>query len=352
MELLIPERDAIVGAATAFDQQGFDTFLLKNALMPIATFSSSVNAMPLITFEFIRWLQQNTQYLVPAINALINEFPARSETPILKQTVERLTSAQPAVAAGPPWNDSLIERKPIVNRSILRRKLSDICAGLLTGVTLIDGPRRTGRSHSWLLISHVARKTQGWRPVLIDLDSYAMRLQNLPFIAQVLADRLGLGQLKTTSIGCTPETLAARYADEITTAWELKQNRGKIYLVFDSIDKEEVAPEIKHFIRAMAEKRIRHELSNCEIFLLGANLNWGIVDDHRVIDVETLSEFLHQEVYHTANEINNLGTDPLNAADLRSRINDMVNAVAGKSPGDACFLIGQAITNLRIDIKA
>jgi hypothetical protein len=351
MELLREEEKYVVSVVMSFDQQGFNTFLLKNSLLPIATFSSTVNSMPIIAYDFIGWLLQNNQHVVPTISALVNAFPARPETSMLKQAIQRLALVQPIVAAGPPWDDSLIERKPVVNRAMLRQKLSDIYNGVLTGVMLIDGPRRTGRSHSWLLISHVARRTQGWRPVLIDLDSYAMRLQNLPFIAQVLADRLDLGQLTTTSIGCTPETLAARYADEITSAWERKQPREKIYLVFDSIDKEEVSPDVKHFIRAMAEKRIRQELSNCELFLLGANLNWGIVDDHRVIDVETLSEFIHQEVLHTATEINKLGAAPLNSTDLSSRINDMLTSVAGKSPGEACFLIGQLITALRVEIK-
>lgn len=352
MYLLTEERDAISAIILPLGHDEFDTFLMKNGLVPISTFSSNTNPMPNITYGFITWLKANSDAIQPCINGLVHDYPAHPAISALQNAQQRLAHPLPRATAAYPWNDSLIQRVSVVNRASLRVKLSNICGGQQIGVTLIDGLPRTGRSHSWYLINHVASRTVGWRAILIDVAGFTSDLQNLPAIAQKLATRLHLGSLFTSDTGCTPETLAARYANEIADAWNAKQPRDNICLVFDSVDKDVVSPEIKSFIRALAEMRIRHELADWELFLLGANLDWGIVDTHNTIDIETLGPFLEHEIRHTATAINRQGISPLTDAELQTRIAEILKNIAASLPDEVCAMVGQLFGKLRREVNA
>lgn len=352
MFLLTEEVQAINSILLPLDQQEFETFLAKSGLVPISTFSSATNPMPSIAYAFIAWLKENESSILPCIDGLVRDYSTHPTISTLRNAQLRMVPSLPKATAGFPWDDSLIQRVSVVNRAPLRAKLSSICGGQPIGVTLIDGLPRTGRSHSWFLINHVAGRTVGWRAILVDIAGFTSDLQNLPSIAQKLASKLQLGSLTTSATGCTPETLASRYANEIVDAWNAKQPRDNICLVFDSVDKDVVSPEIKSFIRALAEMRIRHEITDWELFLLGANLNWGIVDTHNSIDIETLGPFLEHEIRHTATSINKLGTIPLSNADLQVRILEILDNIGASVPSEVCAIVAQLFGKLRREVNA
>ncbi|MBF0307252.1 MAG: hypothetical protein HQL41_16560 [Alphaproteobacteria bacterium] len=166
MLLLTEEQDAITNWAEGFNQISFDTFLAGAGGRRIADFSSPLNAMPRITLEFVNWLGQNPEHLVPILQAAVSKFPNHEEKPRLQQAAQRIAAvlARQQVA-GPPWQASLIEGVPMVNRAQLREVLKDLHAGETHKVIMVDGPSGSGRSHSWHLINYVARRTGNGKPI-------------------------------------------------------------------------------------------------------------------------------------------------------------------------------------------
>lgn len=353
MLLFIKEQEAITQVVMGFDQFGFDTFLAKARAPALATFSSATLPMPVVALKFIQWLDQNDGFIEPVLHTLVAEFPAHASAPLLQQALNRTVRAGQAAAAGQPWDAPLIAGVPMVNRAPLRRTLENLLSGNGPEVTMVDGPGGTGRSHSWFLIQHVARSVANVFPVKIDLDAPVLAQQTIDVVARKVLSKLRLPPTAlSTSVGATPDTVADRFAEDVADAWNARAPGGpRLWIVFDSLDRA-LAPEIRSFVCALVQRRLRQEIDSCVFFLLGAGRDFGVADRFLVVDVEGLTVFSNAEVQHAAEALNALGSRPLSVADFHSRLQDMHALLAQREPRDACDAVSRKLAELRKEVNA
>lgn len=352
MHLLLDERTAIVTLVAEFDLPGLMDFLGKAQLPPVAKFSSPLLPMPTIALQLMDWLDKNTGALPAALERMLAQFPAHPSAPLVQQALVRTADAQQAAIAAPPWQAALISGMPMVNRSPLRSVLQSLIAGWGPPVLMVDGPSGTGRSHSWFLINHVARATAGVGAVKVDLNAPVLEQQTLAVVADQLAKRLRIGPVAAPStVGATAETVAVRYADEISTAWNNRAESTRMWIVFDSLDRP-VAAEIRRFVCSLVAKRLGQEMLDCTFFLLGAGMDYGVSDPARLVTQESLSVFVDKEIDQVAQALNGLGRAPLPPPTLAQRIADMKALLAQGTPRDICAAVSGKLADLRAEVLA
>ena len=354
MLLLTNETKAIATILCGLDHPSLVRFLGYAGLPSISIFSSPNVPLPVIALQFTEWLAKHEGMIVTTLDALLGDFPHHSDCPVLRSARERIGRDIAATSADFPWHDALIAGVPMVNRSRLRSVLASLIQGALSAppVVMVDGLPGTGRSHSYYLIHHVAKRANV-NVAKVDVNGPVLELQTLDYICRLLVKKLGLGSFDAPSaVGATPETVAVRYAEEVCIAWNNRTGSGPTWIVFDSLDRP-VAPEIKSFICALAAKRLSHEMDDCTFFLLGAGTNYGISDPSRRIELERISVFLIAEIEQAANALNALGRTQLDASVLALRLQEMRSLLeSGETPGDICAAVAAKLVDLRLEASA
>ena len=349
MPLLLDEEGAIAEWVLGFrDQMEFDAFLQRNGGHRLSFFSSAVSPLPVISAYFVLWLNQHPEHLTGILTAVVTNYPAHPSTPRLTEALQRLAHAA-ARAAAPAWMNPLPGNIPMANRAPLRSILRDLLTYDRPVAVMIDGPKGTGRSHSWHLINHAGRSA-GIAPIKIDLLSPVLEQRTIETVFDLLVRKLRIPVVRPSTIGATPETVAARYADDIATALNLA-NRGRHWIVFDSLDRP-VAPEIKKFICELTQLRLAGEFQNCNFFLLGANRDFGVSDPHFLADLENLSRLTDEEIEDAATAINGLGRKPKSGADLANWVTSCLAEVLPLDASSACVKVGDKLAQLRIEVLA
>jgi hypothetical protein len=349
MPLLQPEEIAVTDWVIGFgDQFEFDAFLQRNGGHRLSSFSAAVLPLPVISVHFVLWLNQHPEHLTAVLTAVVTEYPAHPSTPRLTEALQRLAHAA-ARAAAPAWMNPLPGNIPMANRAPLRSVLQDLLRCDRPVAVMVDGPKGTGRSHSWHLINHVGRSAR-IAPIKIDLLSPVLEQRTIETVFDLLVRKLGIPVVRPSTIGATPETVAARYADDIATALNLA-NQGRNWIVFDSLDRP-VAPEIKKFICELTQLRLAGEFQNCNFFLLGANRDFGVSDPHFLAELEHLSRLTDREIEDAATAINGLGRTPKSGADLANWVQSCLAEVLPLDASSACIKVGDKLRQLRMEVLA
>jgi hypothetical protein len=160
---------------------------------------------------------------------------------------------------------NLVGRRPFVNRSEFRDKLVSLLTDDGDQVLIIDGPPSSGRSYSWYLISHVGRKSNLFHSYLIDLSKWSDTAAKPADVARIIASELGW-----------PEPAVDLTAQDETTSrtllsWikgQAKAHKPVVWLVFDGLDRPNVAESTVRFIGDIATAAGNLELGAFRVVLL------------------------------------------------------------------------------------
>jgi hypothetical protein len=327
MILLRAEQTELANWITELSQDAFDEFLGRTINCRVHHFSSKVLPMPVVAVDFIGWLEKNPLQITVLLTGVLEEFAQHPSAPVLQAALQRHWHAQTRGAITRfPWDAVLVRGVPIVNRAQLRAELASLVGGGWRSLILVAGQERSGRTHSWHLIDHVAE-----------------------FL--FLMEKLHLPAALPTTIGTTVTTIAERYAHAVATAITAAQIRRPVWMVFDSVDRP-TTPEVKEFVCALAEQCLSGDLRDCKVFLLGADRDLGIDDPHRRAQVESLSIFLPQEITDTATALNALGRKPLSEDDLANRVREMLDLSALHPEPLMWEAVAEKLVDLRIEVEA
>src|SRR4051812_21771493 len=122
MSLLPDEQNALTDWVLGFDQGQFAAFLLRNGAHRLEHFSSALQPMPVISGQFVLWLNRNPRQIEGILVAVVAEYPQHPSVPRLRDALQRLARVV-ARSAGPPWAAYLPGNVPVVNRAPLRYAL-------------------------------------------------------------------------------------------------------------------------------------------------------------------------------------------------------------------------------------
>jgi hypothetical protein len=359
MELLPPERKALIDVLCRFDQVGFNTFLVLNGGPRLADFSNSTLPIQAIVADFIGWIKRDGSGLPELLQALIAQAGNSPEVDALTAASARLQAVQNMVArAGCPCDAGLAEGRPIVNRSALRQYLRDAMSDsgpdwAKVRIVKVTGERGLGRSHSWYLIKHVAN-TGAAEALKVDLVSATLANQTLEVLFDALVRNLKITDAKKpTSDGVTSDTLAARFAEELAGCLaRASADWDKPYwLVFDSLDRD-LRPEVKRFVSLLCRERLEGTFDRCVIFLLGPDSVTEPDDPNRLARQEPLAPFSDNEIRDAVIGLNRMGGKQLEPAELDRRISAAQALRTRFSGAELCRQICSNLVDLRIEVGA
>jgi hypothetical protein len=348
------ERLAILMILGELDQPGLSVFLAHAGLPQIQIFSAATHPAPKIALDFLNWLDGNAASLLPTIQGLLVQFGQHEMAAVLQGAAARASAVGATAATGWPSQAVLISGVPMINRAPLRQVLQDHVDehGSAPPVVMVDGPPGSGRSHSWFLIQHVAREA-GIEAIKVDLTAPVLEQQTLPNIARLLVRRMRIAQHVTepTTVAATPETVAERWAEEVSSAWTARAPQRLMWVVLDSLDRP-LPPEVQRFVCALAARRLSHDMMDCVFFFLGAGQDYGVDDPRRLIARETLAVFLAHEIDQAARALAAIGRSQLTADQLDQRIADITALLAAGTPREICAGVHARLADLRVEVAA
>ncbi len=355
MPLSFVEKKALTALLSELDHHTFRLLLARDGTLPgIAEFSSIALPMPTVAFDFVDWLNLHPEALVPALSLMIEDYAGTDAGPTLVLALARLQAAQdPHRALQAPWDVSLIESVPVINRLHLRSLLKTIAENHnnAPSVVLVDGPAGTGRSHSFYLIDHVA-SSSGNKLIKIDIDWLRPEGRNLEAIVTKLVSDLDLTAFSHPSnVGVTAETAGWRYADNFAAALKKTQRAEAIWFVFDSLEKHPLV-EVRAFVDTLIELRLRREVKNCVFFLLGAGPDYLRTDNLGRIESDPVGVFTPSEIEAYVGVLNTLGTKPLEKPDLVKRAKAIADLLNHPPSHTVCYNISTQIAQLRKEVNA
>ncbi|GAB3785235.1 hypothetical protein [Nocardioides ungokensis] len=181
-------------------------------------------------------------------------------------------SAAGVVAAPPTLHElartTLVGLRPFVNRVQLRDNLVSLFDPDGARTMVVGGPRFSGRSYTWVLASHVARRFSGMDTKLIDLTTFTDAQATPVDVARMIADSLEWTDWpKPADIDPT--------AQDATNARILRPqlvNRlsglGPVCLFFDGLDGSNLTEATVEFVADIAAAAGNDELGECRVVLL------------------------------------------------------------------------------------
>ena len=355
MSYLMPDESTAITkwVTSAFnDQPAFEAFLGRATVGKLSDFSSPLSSMLVVAYEFNVWIEADPTRIVSVGQLAAAEYPHHESLPAMQKAIQRISQllARQA-AAGSPWEVPHVEGRPVINRSKLRTALqAHVAGGTAPPVFLVDGTTGSGRTHSYFLIANVGSAFN--IPVRrLRLDSYAVEDQTLKTVFDWLVQQFELTiEQPSTEVGATPETVASRFADDLARALQQKPGMTQSWIVFDSIDRP-LPKDLKAFLCAIANLRIKDELGKLVLFYLGAGQTYGITDNWSIAEFETLAPFSDHEIEATATAINSMGLKALAAAKLHERIAEIQKLMGPKDPGSFCN-VSREMALLRREVEA
>ncbi len=351
MPLNRDEKKAINELVSSFDQAGFEVFLVMASLAPLSEFSAASNKMPKIVIDFIQWMEAKPIAIIPALEALAQEFPVHPAAAILLLGVDRFKREAALMMPASPWEVALVDGIPVVNRVQLRGLLQSIVNQAGPKVVMVNGPTGTGRSHSFYLINHVAA-CSAIKLVLVDLNYLPAERRNIRDIVNQLITDLGLaGFQQPDTHGATAATIGGRYAENFAAALKLAAPVHPTWFVFDHLERHQLA-EVRAFVAALVDMRLRQLLGSCIFFLLGAGSEYVFNDQFRRIETEQLGIFSDTEIEAYVHTLNGLGRSPLAPAMLAARARDIKLLLKAVPVHQVCGEVARKISDLRVEVRA
>jgi Effector-associated domain 1 len=177
------------------------------------------------------------------------------------QTETLFEQSQGAVS---PVLATVVSGRPFVNRKRLRDNLQTLFSDGGNRAMIVDGPPMSGRSYSWVLVSHVARKTSAMPAYLFDLSTFKDTQMSPADVANIIAADLGWPKPDDDPTS-QPDTKA-----RLLLGWLKNHLAGiePVCLVFDGLDGANLADATVSFIGDIAAAAGNDELSDCRVVLL------------------------------------------------------------------------------------
>ena len=159
---------------------------------------------------------------------------------------------------------TVVGRRPFVNRSTFRDNVETLFGPGGDHLMVVDGPRKSGRSYSWVLIAYVTRMTGGLQASLIDLSRFRGGRATPDDVAEMIA-----ADLDWPSPGKDPTAQDYTRA-RVLLGWLKNCLRGRrgICLVFDGLDGDNLTDETVSFIGDIAAAAGNDELGDSRVVLL------------------------------------------------------------------------------------
>ncbi|HEX8640828.1 MAG TPA: hypothetical protein VF704_06695 [Allosphingosinicella sp.] len=263
----------------------------------------------------------------PAIAFLLRGFAVHAPGAAveLKALADRL-SIRPAPGAD-PFNDLIIRSDiPFVDREPLRaavRKLLD--PGAYRPILIVNGGRRSGKSHTALFIDHLARNEPRIKHCLVRILADA----DAPEVRDLAADiivKIGGSARDLTAPGSTNEKrLPLDFANDIWSQLtkDIPGWKGTWVIILDGLNAAKMSKPITDFLLQLAE-----------------NLRTGLdMHRHRLL----LTDFDETALASIASHSSTLVLDGLSAQLIRAQLEAMVKAL-GRD--DAAILVDTVMAGL------
>jgi Effector-associated domain 1 len=222
--------------------------------------------------------QGKLRALVDALRIDQNYASVQSKIETLLDAADRETRIEQARGAVDAWLATVVSGRPFVNRTRLRDNLQTLFSDDGNRAMIVDGPPMSGRSHTWVLVSHVARKAFGMRAYLFDLSTFKDTQMSPTDVAKIIAADLGWPQPDVDPTS-QDETKA-----RVLLGWLKNQleDLAPVCLVFDGLDGANLADATVSFIGDIAAAAGNDELGDCRVVLLafGRALKNQIVDPY------------------------------------------------------------------------
>lgn len=158
---------------------------------------------------------------------------------------------------------TVVGRRPFVNRSRFRDNVKSLFGPDGDRLMIVDGPRKSGRSYSWVLISYVTRMT-GLQASRIDMSLFRDVQAKPGDVAKMIAADLGWPPHN--------EDPTAQDATQgrVLLGWvkNCVRDRGAVCLVFDGLDGDNLTDETVSFIGDIAAAAGNDELGDSRVVLL------------------------------------------------------------------------------------
>ena len=159
---------------------------------------------------------------------------------------------------------TVVGRRPFVNRSRFRDNVKSLFGPGGDHLIIVDGPRMSGRSYSWVLISYVIRMTGGLQASLIDMSRFRGVQAKPDDVARLIAADLGWPP---------PEEDPTAQDDtrgRVLLGWLKNRLRGRaaVCLVFDGLDGDTLTDSAVNFIGDIAAAAGNDELGDSRVVLL------------------------------------------------------------------------------------
>jgi Effector-associated domain 1 len=204
--------------------------------------------------ELVRAFQGDPNYalVLPRIEALLDE--AREEEQ--SETSGRAATRHTMV--------TVVGRRPFINRSRFRSNVESLFGSDGDRTMIVDGPRKSGRSYSWVLISYVTRMTGGPQASLIDISLFRDARVRPDDVASMIAADLGWAPAGVD------ETAQDETKGRLLLGWLKRSVRqhGAVCLVFDGLDGGNLANATVEFIGDIAAAAGNDELGDSRVVLL------------------------------------------------------------------------------------
>lgn len=350
-EILInnAERQALIATARGLDQNQLDALIYSALGLNIGEFGSITDNMVVLSSKFVSWVTKRGD-LFTVVDQIIEDYPNHEKIAILRSLSQRLSAARKVVLPQ-SFDAVLIDTATIANRAPLRATLRQLITSSMTRpVVIVSGTEKSGRSHSWHLIRHVA-EDHGIAVRRIDLEKWVTEERTLDALfddVRAALDILDSG--RPPSQGVTPQTLGQLYAERID---EYHQRSVAVarWIVFDSTDRA-IAQEIAAFLRRICELRLEANLLKCTFFLLGDGSQLSFDENAHPVSKERLSRILPHEVDAAAKEINALGAKRLNDAELASKVAEINGKLNACSDSECGKTVAEALRALRLKVEA
>lgn len=210
--------------------------------------------------------QGKLRVLVEALLIEPNYAQLRAKTQALLDAAdhERRFERSPVAKAIDHFQATLVSGRPFVNRKRLRDNLKTFFSDGGNRTMIVDGPPMSGRSYTWVLISHVARKAGSMRAHLIDLSSFKDTQMSPADVAKIIAADLGWPEPRV-DLTSQDETKG-----RVMLGWLKNGLEGidPVCLVFDGLDGANLADATVSFIGDIAAAAGNDELGECRVALL------------------------------------------------------------------------------------
>jgi hypothetical protein len=187
------------------------------------------------------------------------------EAIISKADDEEREEAKSKAGAADHAGVTIVGRRPFVNRSMFRDNLRSLFGPDGDRSMIVDGPRKSGRSYSWVLIQYVSLMT-GMQANLIDISTFGGARAKPDDVAKMIAADLNWPSPEQDPNPDTQDDTRGR----LLLGW-LKSGvrlRGPVHLVFDGLDGDNLSREAVDFIGDIAAAAGNDELGESRVILL------------------------------------------------------------------------------------